>query len=158
VVEVNNALDGDGPMSAERAGTLPAGDLVRLALSPKLGREKLLRMITGRGGLVAHLGTNSLREVERKLARSGKARVVFDALALSISKSIGGCLAALGAAPQAIVLSGGMAGSKRLVAAIRKRIGFAAPLLVYPQNLEMEALAEGALRVLRGRERAKAYR
>jgi butyrate kinase len=159
VVEVNNALDGEGPMAAERAGTLPAGDLVRLALSRKYRREELLKMINGRGGLVAHLGTNSLKQVERRVARGEKrARLVLGALAYGIARAICGCFAALGATPQGIVLAGGMCRCRALVTGIRRRVRFAAPVLVYPQNLEMRALAEGALRVLRGRERAKNYR
>ncbi len=158
VVEVNNALDGEGPMSAERAGTLPAGDLVRLALSRKHKRAELLKLITGGGGLVAHLGTNSLRELEKRHKRGDKkARLVLGALAYGIARSIAGCFAALGRAPQAIVLSGGMSRCAPLVLDIRRKIGFAAPLIVYPENLEMPALAEGALRVLRGKERALSY-
>jgi butyrate kinase len=158
VVEVNNALDGEGPMSAERAGTLPAGDLVRLALGRKYRRDELLKLISGGGGLVAHLGTNDLKEVARRLARNQKkAKLVFGALAHGISRAICGCFAALRATPQAIVLTGGMCRCKLLVREIRKRTGFAAPLLVYTDNLEMPALAAGALRVLRGRERAKNY-
>ncbi len=158
VVEVNNALDGEGPMSAGRAGTLPAGDLLRLALGRKYCRDELLKLICGRGGLVAHLGTNDLKEVERRLARNEKkTRLVFGALAHGISRAISGCFAALCASPQGIVLAGGMCRCAPLVAEIRRRIGFAAPLLVYTDNLEMPALAAGALRVLRAREKAKYY-
>ncbi len=158
VVEVNNALDGEGPMAAERAGTLPAGDLVRLALSRKYSREQLLRMITGRGGLVAHMGTNSLRDVERRAARGERrARTVLQALAYGIARSIAGCFAALRREPDAIVLAGGMCRCRPLVKSIRRRVGFAGRLIVYGRNLEMEALAEGAGRVLSGRERAGTY-
>lgn len=159
VVEVNNALDGEGPFSAERAGTLPAGDLVRLALSRKYGRAELLELLKGRGGLVAHLGTNSLMEVERRVKRGEqKARLVFGALGYGIARSITGCYAALGGTPHAVVLSGGMSCSRKLVAGIRRRLGKATRVLVYPRNLEMAALAEGALRVLSGREPALRYR
>ncbi len=158
VVEVNNALDGEGPMAAERAGTLPAGDLVRLVLSRKHRRAELLALVTGRGGLVAHLGTNSLRAVEKRLARGEKkASLVFGALAYGVARAITGCFAALGRCPHAIVLAGGMCGSRSLVRAIKKRVCFAAPVLAYPDNLEMEALAAGALRALSGREKPRRY-
>lgn len=159
IVEVNNALDGEGPFSPERAGALPAAPLVRLALSGTLGRGALERRLVGSGGLVAHLGTNSLLEVERRMGRGDRrARLVFEALAYGVARAVTGAFAALSAAPDAIVLTGGMAGSRRLVGAVRRRVGFAAPLLVFPGNLEMAALAAGAWRVLSGRERARQYR
>ncbi len=158
VVEVNNALDGDGPFSPERAGTLPAGDLVRLVLSGRYGPDELKKLITGRGGLVAHLGTNSLIETLARSAKGeGRARLVFDALVYGISRSIAGATAALGRAPRAIVLAGAMARSKKLVAAISRRVGFLAPVMVFPGNLEMSALEAGAARALSGRERARSY-
>ena len=158
VVEVNNALDGEGPLAPERAGTLPAGDLLRLASSGRWRRAELLRMIAGRGGLVAHLGTNSLLEVERRAARGERrARLVFAALAYGIARAILAAAAALFRRPQAVVLTGGMAGSRKLVAAVRRRAGWLAPFLVFPGNLEMRALAAGACRVLAGREKARSY-
>ncbi len=159
VVEVNNALDGDGPFAAERAGSLPAGDLVRLLGSGKISQDKMLKLITGRGGLVAHLGTNSLREVEERISSGDKkAWEVLRALAYSISKSISGCLVALGGLPQAIVLTGGMCRCRLLVSEIRKQVKFIGPVKIYRQNLEMNALASGALRVLSGQEKARDYR
>lgn len=159
VVDVNNALDGEGPMAAERSGALPAGDLVRLAM--RGGRRSaagLLRRITGCGGLVAHLGTNSLQEACCRAARGDRrARLVLDAMAAGVAKAITGSFAWLSGRPQAVVLTGGMCRSRRLVGAIRRRVDWAAPVLVYPENLEMFALAEGALRVLRGAERARRY-
>jgi len=158
VVEVNNALDGEGPFSPERAGTLPAGELVRLAISGRRSRTELLGMVTGRGGLVAHLGTNSLLEVERRAARGERrAKLVFAALAYGIARAILAAAAALGRRPQAVVLTGGMARSRKLVGAIRRRAGWLAPFLVFPGNLEMPALAAGAWRVLAGLERARSY-
>jgi butyrate kinase len=159
VVEVNNALDGDGPFAAERSGSLPAGDLVRLLGSGKITQDKMLKLITGRGGLVAHLGTNSLQEVADRISSGDKkAGQVLAALAYSISKSISGCLAALGDLPQAIVLTGGMCRCRPLVSQIRKHVKFLGPVKIYRENLEMKALAAGALRVLSGQEKARDYR
>ncbi len=158
VVEVNNALDGDGPFSPERAGTLPAGDLVRLVLAGEHRPEELRKMLTGRGGLVAHLGTNSLLEVLDRAAKGdGRAQLVFDALAYGVARAIAGAAAALGRAPQAVVLAGAMARSRKLVAVVRRRAGFLGPVMVFAGNLEMGALAAGAARVLSGRERAGNY-
>lgn len=158
IVEVTNALDGEGPFSPERAGGLPAAPLVRLALSGQFTPREISRMIAGRGGLVAHLGTNSLIEVERRIARGDRrARLVFDAMAYGLSRAIAAAAAALGRRPKRIVLTGAMARSKLLVAAIRRRAGFLAPIAVIPGSLEMPALAHGAWRAMTGRERAKRY-
>jgi len=158
VVEVNNALDGEGPFSPERAGTLPAGDLVRLATSSKVARAALLRRIAGRGGLVAHLGTNSLLEAERRARRSKRARLVLDAMAYGVARAICAAAAALDGRVDAVAITGAMAGSRRLVNSIRRRVAFLGPVFMYPENLEMVALAEGALRVLAGREHSRVYR
>lgn len=157
VIEVNNALDGEGPMAPERSGALPSRDLARLCFSGRATPEEVERKIAGGGGLVAHLGTNDLREVEERLGEPA-VREVFEALAYGIAKAVTGCFAALGRTPQAIVLTGGLCRSRELVDRIRDRVGFAAPVYVYPENLEMRALAEGALRVLRGEEEARDYR
>ncbi|QTX32702.1 butyrate kinase [Aminithiophilus ramosus] len=159
VVDVNNALDGEGPFSPERAGSLPAGGLVRLAYSGGLTLDELLRKVTGSGGLVAHLGTNDLREVERRIDEGdGKAALVFRAMAYQVARQIGAEAAVLSGRVDAIVLTGGLAHSDRFVEAIRNRVDFIAPVLVYPGEDELKALAEGALRVLRGEEEAKLYR
>lgn len=158
VVEVNNALDGDGPFTPERAGTLPAGDWMRLVLSGRHGPAELKKMVTGRGGLVAHLGTNSLLEVLNR-ARKGerRAKLVFEAMTYNLSRAILAAAAAFGRAPEAIVLTGAMAHSKELVAAVKRRAGWAAPVIVFAGSLEMPALAGGACRVLAGREKARSY-
>ncbi|MFH1024227.1 MAG: butyrate kinase [Planctomycetota bacterium] len=159
VVEVNNALDGEGPFSPERAGTAPAGDLARLCFSGKRARGEILKMITGRGGLVAHLGTNNLLEVQARIRRGDRrAKGIFDAMAGGIARAIGAAAAALGRRPQAIVLVGAMARSGMLRAAIRRRVGFLAPVMAFPGHLEMAALAAGAWRVMAGREKAGDYR
>ncbi|NLK19534.1 MAG: butyrate kinase [Synergistaceae bacterium] len=158
VVDVNNALDGDGPFSPERAGSLPAGELVRLYYSGRYDQNTLLKMITGRGGLVAHLGTNDLREVERRVAEGDeKASLVFEAMAYHISKEIGACAAVLEGRAEAVILTGGLAYSEKFTSLIRNRVSFIAPVKTYPGEDEMQALADGAFRALRGEEEAKRY-
>jgi butyrate kinase len=158
VIDVNNAFDGEGPFSPERAGSLPAGDLVRLAYSGTLTLEELLRKISSQGGLVAHLGINDLREVRRRIDEGdAKAALLFNAMAYQVARGIGAEAAALTGEVDAIVLTGGLAYSDRFVEAIRHRVAFIAPILVYPGEDELKALAEGALRVLRGEEKALIY-
>lgn len=158
VTDVNNALDGDGPFSPERAGSLPAGELVRLYYSGRYDQSALLKMITGRGGLVAHLGTNDLREVERRMAEGDeKADLVFEAMAYHISKEIGACAVVLEGRAEAVILTGGLAHSEKFTALIKDRVSFIAPVKIYPGEDEMQALADGAFRVLRGEEEAKRY-
>ena len=158
-IDVNNALDGEGPFSPERAGSLPAGGLVRLAYSGKYDLPELLKKMVGNGGLVAHLGTNDLREVQ-KMIESGneKAKLVFEALALQVAKEIGSRAAVLKGKVDAIVLTGGLAYSDMLVERIKERVSYIADIKVYPGEDEMMALAEGAMRVLKGEEEANVYR
>ena len=156
-VDVNNALDGDGPFAVERSGGLPAADLVRLAA--KTPRAEMLRKITGGGGAVAYLGTNDMQEVERR-AKSGDraARDVIAAMAYQVAKEIGACAAVLAGNVDAVVLAGALARCKPLVGGIRRRVRFLAPIHVVPGDMEMDALAQGALRVLTGEARARRYR
>jgi len=158
VVDVNNALDGEGPFSPERAGSLPAGELAKLAFSGEIELDELLRRITGGGGLVAHLGTNDLREVER-LRKEGdeKADLIFRAMTYAISKEIAARAAVLKGQVDLVVLTGGLAHSETFTKAIEERVAFIASVKVYPGEDEMKALAEGALRVLRGKEKAREY-
>lgn len=158
VIDVNNALDGDGPFSPERAGSLPVGGLVKLAFSGKYELPQLLKMLTGKGGLVAHLGTNDLREVARRMDDGDeKARLLFEALAYRMAKEIGASAAALSGEVDAIILTGGLAYNERFTKLIRDRVAFIAPVKIYPGEDEMQALVEGALRVLNGSEEARRY-
>lgn len=158
VVDVNNALDGDGPFSPERSGGLPAGGLLRLCFGGEYSREDLHRKLVGRGGLLAYLGTHDGREVEERIDKGDReARLVYQGLAYQVAKEIGGAAAVLGGRLQAVVLTGGLAHSRRLVGWIEERVAFLGPVLVYPGEEEMEALAQGGLRVLSGEEEARAY-
>ena len=158
VIDVNNALDGDGPFSPERAGSLPVGGLVKLAFSGKYELPQLLKMLTGKGGLVAHLGTNDLREVIRRMDDGDeKARLLFEALAYRMAKEIGASAAALSGEVDIIILTGGLAYNERFTKLISDRVAFIATVKIYPGEDEMQALVEGALRVLNGSEEARRY-
>ena len=157
-MDVNNALNGDGPFSPERAGSLPVEGLIGLCYSGRYTLEEMKMKIVGKGGLVAHLKTNDAREVERMIeAGDNHAELVYRAMAYQIAKEIGSCAAVLEGKVDAILLTGGIAHSKMLTGWVIERIEFIAPVLVYPGEDEMMALAEGGLRVLRGEERAKQY-
>ncbi len=158
MIDVNQALDGTGPFSPERAGGLPVGDVLRLAYSGKYTYEELFRRITKQGGLLAHLGTNDAREVERRIkAGDRKAALIYEAMAYQIAKEIGGMATTLKGEVDAVVLTGGLAYSEMLVGWIRERTEWIAPVLVYPGEDEMLSMAQGALRVLRGEEEAKDF-
>jgi butyrate kinase len=159
VVDVNNALNGEGPIAPERAGTVPAGDLVALALSGKYPEPELKKMLTGRGGMVAHLKTNDMRETLRRVADGdGTADLVFTAMVLSVAKQIGACAAVLKGRVDGIVLTGGLAFSTEFIDRIKECVRFLGPVFVFPGENEMVALAQAGLRVLRGEEQARDYR
>ena len=158
VVDVYNALDGEGPFSPERTGTLPVGALVRLCFSGKYSHQEIQNMVKGQGGIVAYLGINDMREVTRLIQSGNKhAEMVYHAMAYQVAKEIAAHSAVLKGAVDAVVLSGGIAHDQQFVSWIEQRCSFIAPVMVFPGEEEMEALALGALRVLRGEEKAKDY-
>ncbi|MDR0544342.1 MAG: butyrate kinase [Odoribacteraceae bacterium] len=157
VIDVNNALDGEGPFSPERSGTLPAGQLVDLCFSGDKTREEIRRMITGEGGFVAHLGTNDAYTVEQKALDDPRFKAVQDAMAYQIGKSIGAMAAALRGRADAVILTGGIAHNPYLVENVREMVAFIAPLAVYPGEDEMRALAINALMAHRGELPVKVY-
>lgn len=157
-VDANNALDGEGPFSPERAGSLPAADLIRLCFSGKYTEEQLLRRIAGHAGLTAHLGTNDVREIERRIAEGdAKAKLILNAMLYHTAKHIVAEGAVLCGKIDAILLTGGIARSKYVVRELRRRIDFLAPVHCYPGEDEMLALAQNALAVLKGTRQAKEY-
>jgi butyrate kinase len=120
--------------------------------------NEMFKKVAGKGGLVAHLGTNSAREVERRIGEGDShARLVYEAMAYQIAKEIGGMATVLDGAVDAVVMTGGIAHSEMLVGWIRQRIAWIANVLVYPGEDEMLSMAQGALRVLRGEEAARNY-
>lgn len=158
IIDVNNALDGEGPFSPERSGGVPIGDLVRMCFSGEYTQDEIKKKITGKGGFVAYLGTNNAIEVEKAaFAGDEKAKLVFNAMGYQVAKEIGKCSAVLSGKVDAIILTGGMAYGKPIVEIIKERIAFIAPVVVYPGEDELLALAQGAIRVLSGEEVAKVY-
>lgn len=158
IVEVNNALDGNGPFSPERAGTLPAGQWAKLVQRENLAPEVIAKMLAGRGGLVAHLGTNDAREVEKRIAAGDeRAKLVYDAMIYQVASSIGAAAIPVRGQVDAILLTGGIAYSEYLTGRIADYVRFIAPVTVLPGEDELLALAEGACRVLRGEESAREY-
>jgi butyrate kinase len=157
IVDVNDA-GSDGPFSPERTGGLPLQQFITLAMSGEYSELELRRLVVGRGGLVAYLGTNSAREAE-ELAANGDlhAEEVLRAMTYQIGKEIAAMAGALGAPPHAVVLSGGIAASTRIIGWIRERVAFLGRAVVYPGEHEMQALARGVLRVLRGEEQPREY-
>ncbi|MBT9153037.1 MAG: putative butyrate kinase 2 [Firmicutes bacterium] len=159
VIDVNNALDGDGPFSPERSGGLPAGELARLCFSGKYTHGEIKKMITGQGGMVAYLGTNDGREVARRMASGDVyAGLIFRAFAYQVAKEIGAMAAALKGKVDVIILTGGLAYNKEaLIPWITEAVSFIAPIVVMPGEGEMSALCEGALRVISGQEQDYTY-
>jgi butyrate kinase len=158
VVDVNNALNGDGPIAPERAGSLPAWDLVCLVLDSGYTKDQMKKMLAGKGGVVAYLGTNDMRDVEERIkAGDEKAAEVLGAVAYTVSKEIAARAAVLEGKVDAVVLTGGLAYDELFVEWVTQRVKFIAPVKCYPGENEMESLVEGALRVLKQEETAQEY-
>ena len=157
-VDVNNALDGEGPFSPERAGTLPAGDLVHLCFSGKYTQAQIEKMIAGQGGLAAHLGTNDMRLIEQWVNEGNeKAKFLVDAMIYHVAKEIASKGAVLCGKVDAILFTGGIAHWKYVVDELCRRVDYLAPTYRYPGEDELEALSFNALSVLRGERVAKEY-
>lgn len=159
VIDVNNALDGEGPFSPERSGGVPVSDLVKLCFSGKYTETEMKKKINGKGGIVAYLNTNDAKEVDERASKGDeKAKLVFEAMGYQIAKEIGRCAAVLKGDVDAILLTGGIAYSKNLDQYITQRVQFISKVVVYPGEDELLALAQGGLRVLKGQEAAKEYK
>lgn len=158
VVDVNNALDGDGPFSPERAGGVPVGDLVKMCFSGKCSEKEVYSKLVGKGGCVAYLNTNDFRDV-LKLSEEGnkEAQLIYDAFIYQVAKEIGAMATVLEGNVDKIILTGGMAYSEKVVGDITKRVGWISEVKTYPGEDELLALAQGAIRVLDGEEKAKEY-
>jgi butyrate kinase len=150
--------DNEGPFSPERAGRIPTADMVRLAFSGHYDEKSLLKRLNGGAGVKAHLGTVDMRQVEAMIAAGDKkARLVRDAMCYQVAKAIGELSTVVCGNVDRIVLTGGIAYSQAITGKIRERVHFIAPVEIFPGENEMEALARGALRVLRGEEEAREY-
>ncbi|MDD4050627.1 MAG: butyrate kinase [candidate division Zixibacteria bacterium] len=158
IVEVNDALLGMGPFSPERAGALPIGALVDLCYSGTYTREEMIALLSYKSGLAGYLGEGDLRKVEEKIVNGDqKAAIIYEAMCYQIAKEIGAAAAALKGRVDGIILTGGMANSKRLTDTVTEYVRFIAPVAVIPGEHEMKSLAEGAIRALTGVETAKVY-
>ncbi len=157
MVDVNNANE-EGPFSLERCGTMPALGLVRLCYSGEYSMDEAIKLLTSRGGIYSYLGTKDFSEVEAAVKKGDQeATEVAEAMAYQVAKEIGAMSSVLDGQVDYIVLTGGMAHAENLVHMIDKKVSFIAPLKVIPGEEELEALAAGALRVLRGEEEALIY-
>ena len=151
----NNTIE-DGPFGPDRTGGLPARELIRLCFSGRFVQKELERKVFGDGGLFAYLGTRDLQEVERQVdAGDAKAALVLEAMIYQIAKEAGAMAAVLEGKVDALLLTGGMAYSQRMVAELTRYLAWIAPIKVYPGEDELQALAEGVFRVLNGEEKAK---
>lgn len=159
VIDVNNALDGDGPMSPERSGSVPIGPLYKLAMSGKYTLKEMKRKNYGNGGLVAYLGTNDGFEINNRIeSGDNQAKFIVEVMCYQIAKEIGSCATVLKGKVDGIVLTGGLAYDTFITKEITDRVEFISDVLVFPGEDEMEALTFGALRVLNGEETAKEYK
>lgn len=158
VVDVANALDGDGPFSPERSGGLPSGALMKLCFSGKYTQAEVGKMINGNGGFNAYLGTNDMRDVV-KMASEGNetAQNVMDAFHYQLCKEIGAMSVVLGGKVDQIILTGGIAYGEVTQKTMTEAVSFIAPVTIYPGEDELLALAQGALRVMNGEETAMEY-
>lgn len=157
VVDLNQGLDGYGPFSPERAGTLDAGQLVNLCFSGDYSKNDVKEMLVGEGGLMAHLKTNDVQDVMRRINDGdGHSKLILQAMAYNVAKEIGAMLAVLKGDVDAIIITGGIAHSQFVVEYITQMISSFGKVVVYPGEDEMESLAMSGLRVLRG-EKSKVY-
>ena len=158
VIDVNNTLDGDGPFSPERAGSVPVGDLVKLCFSGKYTESEVYSKIVGKGGYVAYLNTNDVRDVLKAIEEGDNhAKLIFDAFIYQISKAIGEMSVVLKGKVDTIILTGGIAYSPVVINAIKENVNWISNLTVYPGEDELLALAQGAIRVLDEEEEAREY-
>ncbi len=158
VVEVFNALDGDGAFSTERAGSVPSGALIKMCFSGQYTEKEVYKKIVGNGGFNAYVGTNDMRDVEKMvLDGDEKAAETREAFIMQVAKNIGSMACVLKGKVDQIVITGGIAYDKVVVSGLKERAGFIAPITVYPGEDELLALAQGALRVMNGEEKAMVY-
>lgn len=158
VIDVFNALDGDGAFSPERAGAVPSGALIKMCFSGKYTEKEVYKKLVGNGGFNAYLNTNDMREVNKMADEGNKeAEVIRSAFILQVAKDIGSMACVLNGKVDQILITGGIAYNKYITDCLTERAGFIAPVTVYPGEDELLALAQGALRILNGEEKAMEY-
>jgi butyrate kinase len=159
VIDVNNGLDGDGPFSPERSGSVPIGDLIKACFSGEYTLVEMKKLVKGHGGMVAYLGTHDLKIVEGQIAEGNqKANLIYNAMAYQVSKEIGAMATVLKGDIDAIIFTGGVAKSKDFIKLMIDCVKFIAPVHIVEGEQEMLALALGALRVLNKEEKSKLYK
>ncbi len=159
VIDVNNALDGEGPFSPERSGSLPSGALADFCFENGLSQKEVKKMIAGKGGLMAYTGSNNAHMLEDKARRGDKkARLIQKAMGYQISKEIGARAAVLSGEVHAIILTGGISHNPDLTGFIKEHVSFIAPVFVYPGEDEMRALAMNGTMLMKGTIHAKEYK
>lgn len=151
VIDVNQGLDGDGPFSATRSGSLPIGDVIRRCYSGKYSQEQMLDMVRCHGGLIAYLGTDHINKIEKDIEDGDeKSLIVIKAMAYQVAKCIGSMYAVLKGSVDAILITGDLAHSNTLIKSIIEHIGTMAPVFIYPGDDEIKAMANSAMQVLKG--------
>ena len=158
VIDVFNALDGDGAFSPERAGGVPSGALIKLCFSGKYSEKEIYKKICGNGGFNAYVNTNDMRDVAKMVdGGDDNAKLARDAFILQVAKDMGSMACVLEGKVDQIIITGGIAYDKYVVAQLKERAGWIAPVTVYPGEDELLALVQGGLRVLNGEEKAMEY-
>ena len=157
IVDVFNALSGEGAFSPERAGGVPPAALVELCFSGKYTKDEIKKKLIGNGGYNALVGTNNAQEVYKRSLTDENVKLVFDAFIYQVSKDIGAMATVLKGKVDQIILTGGIAYGEQVTADIKERVSFIAPVTIYPGEDELLALAQGALRVMNGEEEARTY-
>ncbi len=158
VIDIFNALDGDGAFSPERAGSVPSGALVKMCFSGKYTEKEVYKKLVGNGGFNAYMGTNDMRDVEKAVLSGDKnAEEIRDAFVLQVAKDMGSMACVLEGKVDQIIVTGGIAYDKGVVAGLKERAEWIAPFTVYPGEDELLALVQGGLRVVNGVEEAMKY-
>ncbi len=158
IVDGNDVLNGDGPMAPNRSGSMPAVPIIKMCFSGEYTEKEMIAKVSKTGGLLGHLGTDSALEIGEKIKAGDKyAKLIYDAMAYQLCKFIGSYAVVLEGKVDGIVLTGGVSNDKYFTDQIEKRCGWIAPIKVYGGDFEMEALANGAIRALKGEEELKEY-
>jgi butyrate kinase len=157
VIDVSNALDGEGPFSPERAGGLTSRMVIQVIKDNNYDYEKIAKILVGQGGMVSHLGTSDVKEIYERSKTDPEVKLILDAMIYQIAKEIGAFATVVCGKVDQIIITGGVAYNTYITDELTKRVSFIAPVSLYPGEDEMRALANGGLRYLRGEEVLKSY-
>ena len=155
---VDMISDDEGPFSPERAGGLPAFQVIDMATREGMGKKAMMKKVKTQGGLMGYFGVNDTRIVEKMMMDGDeKAKLIYDAMILNVARNIAKLSVYVDGKVDNIILTGGIAYSEYFTKEVAKRVEFIAPVIVYAGENEMESLALGALRVQRGEEEARTF-